>query len=39
VAFFAEDRIPDLSLARVTPAQIARCFQHLRHPEWPTDFD
>jgi ADP-ribose pyrophosphatase YjhB (NUDIX family) len=39
VAFFAEDRIPDLSLARATPAQIARCFQHLRHPEWPADFD
>ena len=39
VAFFAEDRIPELSLARVTPAQIARCFQHLRHPEWPADFD
>lgn len=39
VAFFAEDSIPELSLARVTPAQIARCFQHLRHPEWPTDFD
>jgi len=39
VAFFAEDRIPDLSLARVTPAQIARCFQHLRHPEWASDFD
>jgi ADP-ribose pyrophosphatase YjhB (NUDIX family) len=39
VAFFAEDRIPDLSLARVTPAQIARFFQHLHHPEWPADFD
>ena len=39
VAFFAEDRIPDLSLARVTPAQIARCFQHLRNPGWPADFD
>ncbi len=39
VAFFPEDGIPELSLARVTPAQIARCFQHLRHPEWPADFD
>jgi ADP-ribose pyrophosphatase YjhB (NUDIX family) len=39
VAFFPETAIPDLSLARVTPAQITRCFQHLRHPEWPTDFD
>ena len=39
VAFFPEDRIPDLSVARVTRGQIARCFQHLRHPEWPADFD
>jgi ADP-ribose pyrophosphatase YjhB (NUDIX family) len=38
-AFFPEDRIPALSLARVLPAQIARCFQHLRHPAWPADFD
>jgi len=39
VAFFPENGIPGLSLARVTPAQIARSFQHLRHPEWPADFD
>jgi ADP-ribose pyrophosphatase YjhB (NUDIX family) len=39
VAFFPEDRLPALSIARITPAQIARCFQHLRHPEWPADFD
>jgi len=39
VGFFAENSIPDLSIARVTPGQIARCFQHLRHPEWSTDFD
>jgi ADP-ribose pyrophosphatase YjhB (NUDIX family) len=39
VAFFPENGIPELSLARTMPAQIARCFQHLRHPEWPTDFD
>jgi ADP-ribose pyrophosphatase YjhB (NUDIX family) len=38
-AFFAEDRIPGLSIARITPAQIARCFEHLRHPGWPADFD
>jgi ADP-ribose pyrophosphatase YjhB (NUDIX family) len=37
--FFPEDQIPPLSLPRVTPAQIARFFQHQRHPEWPTDFD
>jgi ADP-ribose pyrophosphatase YjhB (NUDIX family) len=39
VAFFSENAIPDLSIARVTPSQIARCFEHLRHPEWPADFD
>jgi ADP-ribose pyrophosphatase YjhB (NUDIX family) len=39
VAFFAEDCIPELSLGRVTPGQIARVFEHLRHPEWKTDFD
>lgn len=38
-AFFREDEIPDLSLPRVTPEQIARFFAHYRHPEWPTDFD
>ena len=39
VSFFAEDRIPPLSLARVTPQQIAHLFDHHRHPEWPTSFD
>lgn len=38
--FFREDAIPSaLSLGRVTPAQITRMFEHLRHPELPTDFD
>jgi ADP-ribose pyrophosphatase YjhB (NUDIX family) len=37
--FFPEDGIPSLSLPRVTPVQIARFFEHARHPEWPTDFD
>jgi hypothetical protein len=31
--------LPELSIARVRPGQIARLFQHARHPEWPTDFD
>jgi len=39
VGWFREDEIPPLSLPRVTPAQIARFFEHYRHPEWPTDFD
>jgi ADP-ribose pyrophosphatase YjhB (NUDIX family) len=37
--FFGEDDIPELSLPRVTPAQIKRFFDHYRHPDWPTDFD
>jgi len=39
VGFFAEDKIPELSLPRVTPQQIARFFEHARHPDWPTDLD
>lgn len=39
VEFFAEDGIPQLSLPRVTPRQIAHMFEHHRHPEWPTTFD
>jgi ADP-ribose pyrophosphatase YjhB (NUDIX family) len=38
-AFFREDDLPELSIARVTPAQIARLFEHYRHPDWPTEFD
>ena len=39
VGFFRENNLPELSVTRVTPGQIARFFQHLRHPDWPTDFD
>jgi hypothetical protein len=39
VAFFPEHEIPELSLTRVMPAQIARLFEHHRHPDWLTDFD
>lgn len=39
VGFFERDALPPLSLARVTPAQIARLFEHYAHPDWPTDFD
>lgn len=40
VAFFAEDAIPeDLSFGRVTHAQIKHFFDHLRNPDWPTEFD
>lgn len=39
VGWFAENALPELSVGRVTPAQIARFFQHLRQPDLPTDFD
>jgi ADP-ribose pyrophosphatase YjhB (NUDIX family) len=39
VDFFAEDQIPDLSVSRVLPFQIARMFEHYRNPNLPTDFD
>ena len=39
VGFFPEDALPELSLGRVTPAQITRLFQHYRQPDLPTDFD
>jgi ADP-ribose pyrophosphatase YjhB (NUDIX family) len=39
VDFFAPDALPALSQGRVTEAQIARLFEHARHPEWPADFD
>lgn len=37
--FFAEDAIPELSVSRVTSAQIRRVFEHLRNPTLATDFD
>jgi ADP-ribose pyrophosphatase YjhB (NUDIX family) len=39
VGFFAEEVLPDLSLSRVTAAQVARCFEHYRRRDLPTDFD
>lgn len=39
VDFFPEGALPELSLGRVTPAQIARFFEHERHPDLPTDFE
>jgi ADP-ribose pyrophosphatase YjhB (NUDIX family) len=39
VEFFGERAIPDLSLTRVTPAQVSRMFEHHRQPDLPTDFD
>jgi ADP-ribose pyrophosphatase YjhB (NUDIX family) len=39
VEFFARDNLPELSINRVTEAQILRFFDHAEHLEWPTDFD
>ena len=39
VGFFAEDAIPELSLTRNVPTQIARMFEHYRQPELHADFD
>ena len=39
VEFFALERLPELSLGRVTPAQIGRMYAHRRHPELMTEFD
>ena len=37
--FFGEHEIPELSVTRVTRAQISRFFEQHRDPTLPTDFD
>jgi ADP-ribose pyrophosphatase YjhB (NUDIX family) len=37
--FFGEQEIPELSITRVTRAQISRFFEQHRDPTLPTDFD
>lgn len=39
VAFFSLESLPELSLPRVTKAQIERCYAHYCNPELPTEFD
>lgn len=39
VGFFSRDALPDLSVGRITAAQIDRFFDLKDHPEHPTDFD
>jgi ADP-ribose pyrophosphatase YjhB (NUDIX family) len=39
VGFFERGSLPELSIGRVTAPQVERMFEHLAHPEWPTDFD
>jgi ADP-ribose pyrophosphatase YjhB (NUDIX family) len=37
--FFGEKQLPELSISRVTRAQISRFFEQHRNPDRPTDFD
>lgn len=39
VKFFSLDEIPDLSVSRTLPKQIARMYEHKNNPDLPTDFD
>lgn len=39
IDFFPVQALPELSLSRVIPSQIARLYDHWQHPDWPTDFD
>jgi ADP-ribose pyrophosphatase YjhB (NUDIX family) len=39
VGFFQENDIPELSVARTTPNQLARLFEHRRRPDLAPDFD
>jgi ADP-ribose pyrophosphatase YjhB (NUDIX family) len=39
VRFFGEDELPELSISRVTPAQVSRFFEQHCNPNLSTDFD
>jgi len=39
VDFFEMDKLPPLSLHRITESQLKRLFELYSHPEWITDFD
>ena len=39
VRFFGENELPELSITRVTPAQVSRFFEQHRDAGRPTDFD
>ena len=39
VAFFPQDRLPDLSLTKILPEQIARMFAYFKQPDLPVYFD
>jgi len=39
VAFFCEDDLPQLSITKILPEQIAKMFDYYRQPELPVYFD
>jgi hypothetical protein len=39
VQFFGPDELPELSVNRVTRAQVLRMFEHCRDASLPSDFD
>ncbi|MBA3238108.1 MAG: NUDIX hydrolase [Parachlamydiaceae bacterium] len=39
IGFFAQNKLPPLSMKRVTPKQIARCFAHYQNFDLPSEFD
>jgi hypothetical protein len=39
MGFFGEKQLPELSISRVTRAQISRFFEQHRDPDRPADFD
>ncbi|HTB72142.1 MAG TPA: NUDIX hydrolase [Polyangiaceae bacterium] len=39
VGWFGRDELPALSIARNTPGQLARLFEHFDAPDLPADFD
>jgi len=39
VGFFAEHELPELSISRVTPKELAMLFYQHTHPDSPASFD
>jgi ADP-ribose pyrophosphatase YjhB (NUDIX family) len=39
IGFFAQDELPELSISRITPEQIARMFELVQNSTHPSDFD
>ena len=39
IGFFGKNELPDLSIQRITPRQIARCYAHYADKSLPTEYD